>query len=301
MFDFSTSTGITMTHFREWAGEIANSYLSAGAIPTDTLVKIAKSEDLSPSQVEILAAEVNKTIHNIKYASASEKYHAADFPLADAKIAIQKLQIDGGPIKIAAQFSEPVFDKPEIDLFKAFGIPQDVEMDKTASIKQQSSAVMEKTALLRQKINDKLMEIRSESELQKSAFIKQARQCMIDESNSLDRMKVLGMFDHFVKAAQMPHGKKLLAKVAYVMMKEGKLEPGAANKAISYFTKEGDCKAPEELISQNLPGQVINGDHPLYITLKTIGDLDADYLRYENQGLLIDDKVRILGQKVRAL
>ena len=182
------STGVTMTHFREWAGEIANSYMSSGAIPTDTLVKIAKSEELSPSQVEVLAAEVNKTIHNIKYASASEKYHAADFPLADARIAIQQLQIDGGSVKIAAQFSEPVFNQPELDLYKAFNIPQDVEMDKTASIKQKLNHTLEKTALLKQKLDDRLMELRSESELQKIAFIKEARRCMIDESNSMDRL-----------------------------------------------------------------------------------------------------------------
>lgn len=302
MFDLTdaVSAGVTMAHFREWAGEITNSYFSASALPTDTLTKIARTEELTPHQVEVLAGEANKMIHSQKYAGAQEKYHAADFPLADAKQAIMNLQLDGGNVKVAAQFSEPVFDRPELDLYKAFGV-QPETMDKTASVKHQLKVAEEKAQLLKSKISDKLFEVKTASENARNTFIKEARQCLLEESNSVDRMKVLGQLDHFVKSAGIPSGKKLLAKVAYVLMKEGKLEPSAANQAIAYFTKEGDQKAPQDLISENLPVNVVNGEHPLYITLKTVGDTEADLLRYHQQGLLVDDKLRILKQKIRAL
>lgn len=302
MFDISgdASSGKTMAHFREWAGEIANSYFSANAIPTDTLTKIARTEELTPHQVELLAAETNKLIHSHKYANASDKYHAADFPLADARQAIQSLQIDGGVTKVSASFSDPVYEKQEIDLYKAFGVAPEV-LDKTAALKPRMKLACEKATLLKQKIDDKIFEVKTAAETARNSFIKTARQHMLEEGNSLDRMKILSHLNHFVKAAGIPVGKKMLAKLAYVLMKEGKLEPAAANRVIAYFTKEGDEKAPAELISGHLQGQIVNGQHPLYITLKTVGDHEADLLRYQQQGLLVDDKLRILKQKIREL
>lgn len=302
MFELTdgVSGGFSMSHVREWAGEIANSFFASNALPTDTLTKIAKTEELTPHQVEVLAAEANKLIHAHKYAGEGDKYHAADFPMADAREAVKCLQVDGGTVKVAARFSEPVANLPELDLYKAFGV-QPEELDKTANIKHHLKNAEEKATLLKQKIDDKLFEVKTAAEVAQHTFIKMARQSMLEEGTSLDRLSILGKLDQFVKIAGFAHGKKLLAKVAYVLMKEGKLEPSAANKAIAYFTKEGDQKAPQELISENLPCQVINGQHPLYISLKTVGDLEAEMLRYQQEGLLVMDKLRILKQRVRAL
>lgn len=303
MFDFLTSgvsAGVTMANMREWAGEIANSFFNANALPTDTLTKIARSEELSPHQIQVLAGEANKYIHTHKYASAEEKYHAADFPLADAKQAIASLQLDGGSIKVAAHFVDPIFEDKGPDAYEMFGIKPEV-LDKTASVKHQVKTAEEKLELLKQKLDDKSFMLKSAYEKATYDFIKMARQCLIEESNSADRMKVLGQLDQFVKIAKSKSGKKLLAKVAFVLMKEGKLEPSIANRSISYFTKEADEKAPQELISDRLPTQVINGDHPLYITLKTVGDLEAQLLRHEQEGLLVQDKLKILKQRARAL
>lgn len=304
MFDFfneRVSAGVTMANMKEWAGEIANSFFNANALPTDTLTKIAKTEELTPHQVEVLAGEANKLIHTHKYASAEEKYHAADFPLADPKVAVANLQLDGGAVKTASiHLPEPKFETPEMDMFKAFGV-QPEEMDKTASVKHHVKLAEEKLELMNQKIQDQAFLLKTAYTNAHNDFIKQARQCLIEESTSSDRMKVLGQLDHFVKSAGLKHGKKLLAKLAYVMMKEGKLEPSVANKAIAYLSKEADEKAPDEMISGRLPVQVVNGDHPLYITLKTVGDREADLLRNEQEGLLVQDKLKLLKQRVRAL
>ena len=45
----------TMDHYKEWAGEISSSYLNCGTPPTETLVKIAQSEELKPHQIQLLA------------------------------------------------------------------------------------------------------------------------------------------------------------------------------------------------------------------------------------------------------
>ena len=134
-----------------------------------------------------------------------------------------------------------------------------------------------------------------------NSFIKQARQLVFEGDNSIERMKILGMVDQFAKQAESKQAKKLLAKVAYVLKREGKLEPHHANIALDYFTKEADCKAPEELISSNLPARIINGDHPLYISIQTIDNLQSQKARNDRASAIVDDKLRIIKQKIRAL
>lgn len=292
----------TMENYREWAGEIANSYLKAGALPTNTLVKIAQAEDLTPHQIETLAGEANQAIHQAKYAGVEEKYFAADFPLADSKSVIKQLQLDGGETKVAAAMPEPVVPDEGPTPEEMFGVPIE-EMDKTAEVKHDAKTAHEKLASLKSRIQDKIT-LTNEEYLQNThSFIKQARNEMLSQGSSAERMKTLGQLTHFVKCADMQNtGHKVLAKLAHVLMEEGKLEPAEAKVAINYFmSKEADVKAPESLISKNLPAQIVNGEHPLYITLKTIRDNEADILRFKERGLLVDDKLKMLNQKIRAL
>lgn len=287
----------SMDYFKEWAGEIASAYLGSGVTPNVTLSKIASSAELVPHQVELLAAEANKLIHQHKYAGAEDKYHAANFPLADAKEVIKDLQISE-EVKVA-NFVEPVIEV-EYDPFKMFGVTPELQ-DKTASVKHNLRSAAFNSELLQQKLADARIETASKLESAQHSFIKQARQMVLDADTSADRMKVLGFIDHFTKCAKVNSKKPLLAKLAYVLEKEGKLEPKHAKVASEYFTKEADCKAPQELISENLNVQVVNGSHPLYITLKTIDDLEADNLRFNRESKIVDDKVKILNQKIRAL
>lgn len=302
--DFETSK-YSMADFREWAGSIANSFLNSDITPTSSLEKIAKDEELSPHQIELLAAETNKLIHQSKYASVANKYHAADFPLADAKAVIEGLQI-GETVKTAS-FQEPVFQQEELDYDKFFGLDMAKEgcdktaMVKVASVKHQLQVAVQSFDQLMSKHADQRIVDATDLENAELGFIKQARQLAFEGDNSIERMKILGMCDALVKEAGSKASKKLLAKVAYVLGKEGKLEPAHATKAIEYFTKEADCTAPDELISENMPARIVNGDHPLYISIKTIDNIQSRRDRNHRDAHLVHDKLQILKQKIRAL
>jgi hypothetical protein len=300
-FTSASAPSVSMDHYREWAGEIANSYFNANAEPTSTLKKIAQVEELTPHQIEVLAAEANKLIHQQKFASADEKYFAANFPLADAGEVVKGCQVDGGETKVAADFSAPQVSDQGPDAFDMFGV-EDVPMSKTASIKHNLKTAHIKLKHLQQKTQDQLIMQKHANIINEKKFIKEARQAMIEEPNSAARVEVFKQFDQFVKSAGFEQGRVLLAKTAYVLAREGKLEPSFAKKAMDYYmSKTADQKAPEELISENLPARIINGNHPLYVTLKTIADGEAEALRYENSCSLIDDKLRVVEQKIRAL
>jgi hypothetical protein len=291
---------VSMTHYREWAGEIANSYFNAGVAPTETLTKIAQIEELVPHQIEVLAAEANKEIHKHKYAAVQDKYFAADFPLADAKLVVKSLQADGGAEKLSAIMPEPTFKAKELDLFAAFGVSPET-LDKTASVRHQLKVASVKGALLEQKIEDKLTMAKFAAEASERNFIKTARQYVLLKDDSAGRMRALGDLEHFVKSADMLEGRTPLAKLAYALGKEGLLTHDHLKKAFGYLSKEADVKAPEELISEWLPAQVVNGEHPLYITLKTFRDCKNALEDCYNDHKLIHDKFSVVKQKVRAL
>lgn len=289
-----------MATFREWAGSIANSYLNGGVLPTASLTKIAQSEELTPHHIEVLAAEANKEIHRIKYASATDKYFAADFPLANAREVIGKLQVDGGTEKVAVRIPDPVFQPKEVDMYKMWGIEPE-PVDKTASLRPQLRSAAERCEVLARGYEDKAILSKFSADAAAEKFIKLARQFVNQEENPSDRMKALGKLDHFVKSAEMLEGRQLLAKVAYILGREGKITPAQTKVAFNYFIKEADMKAPEELISSWLPAQIVNGEHPLYITLKLHKDCKKSFSDNYDRHKLIEDRLGTIHQKVRAL
>lgn len=295
---------ISMSHFREWANSAASNYMGGGDDPTETLCKVARQENLVPHQIHTLAAEINKTLHQKKYASEQNKYHAADFPLANAREAVSRLQADGGEVKLAMQLEEPKFSDPMPDPYAMFGVKPEGEIDKTASIKHELKGSIEKTANLREKLADAMRIGAMEADALELQFIKTARQHVLANSmSSDDRMQRLGELNHFFKEGGLQGRSQVpLAKLAYVLGREGLLEKADASKAFSFWMdKKADQEAPEEWISPLLKARVVNGQNPLYITLKTYDDkcraLDIHKDRYQ----LVDDRLKIMRQKVRAL
>lgn len=295
---------LSMEHFREWAGQIASGYLNSNVAPTESLVKIAQIEELTPSQIETLAGESNKLIHQLKFGSAKEKYFAADFPLADAKIACSRLQARGeGAVEVDMPMPKVAQDnKFDAMLYKAFGVEPEAPMDKTASVRHELKTAAIRGELVSQKCADDAYMKKVAMEGAERTFIKTARQHVIGADCSLDRMKRLGDVDHMAKQANLIEcSRKPLEKLAYALGREGLLEPKHAKLAMEYFAKEGGEEAPKELISDFLSARVVNGTHPLYITLKTFNDcssaLDLSRERYQ----LVDDKLRVVAQKIRSL
>lgn len=295
-------TKLSLETVREWAGSIANEYLLSGTLPTQALCKIAQVEELTPPQIEMVAAEANKLIHTQKHASMKDKYFAADFPHANAKEVIGKLQASGGGVKLAAQLLDPIFKPQGPDEHAMFGIKPEV-MDKTASVRRELKDAYEKVALLKQKTEDRLFLLKSACADAEREFIKKARQMVLSSANSpTERLQVIGSIDHFVKCAGMRFARTSLAKLAHVLKQEGLLLPQSAEETIDYFmSKEADVKAPDELISPWISARVVNGNHPLYITLKTFRDATQEARDCSHRYNLIHDQVEMVKQRIRAL
>lgn len=292
-------------HAREFANSVANNYLSSEIEPNESICKLASTEGWTPEQIKVVATEANKAIHGALYKTASEKYHAADFPLADVTKILEKLQLHDGHDKIAAQFVEPILEKeygPTAE--DMFGVKVE-EMDKTASVKHRVKVAHEKASLLQQKIHDTLSMENLRLDNAEKAFMKEARQLILQESlTSLDRYRTFGSCYHFAKVAGFGEmAKPTFAKLAYVLGKEGLIEPKNAKEAMSYFmSKEADQKVPEHMISKALDGvEICNGNHPLYIKLNTIEVHKRAKEGLENRFKIVQDTLEGLSQRIRAL
>lgn len=292
---------LSMDHFREWAGTIAGQYLNEGTLPTEALCKTAQAEDLTPDSINVLAAEINKEIHRQKFASAEDKYFAADFPLADAAVAIRRLQADGGETKVASLMPEPVIKKAEADPFEAFGVKPESQ-DKTASLRHELRHANQKLEAMDRMLQDKVAVLSMQRESTAATFIKQARDFVLsDAMNQPQRLAALEKLALFVKSAGMQFAAPLVSEVAASLGRDGLLTREQVKTASEKAEKTADLKAPEGLISPTLPAQIVNGNHPLYITLKTFRDQSNALRNYDQQLKLTQDQLRIIKQKVRAL
>lgn len=292
-------------HAREYANSVANNYVSSGIAPNESVVKLASSEGWTPEQIKVVATEANKAIHSVLYKTASEKYHAADFPLADVSKILETLQIHDGQDKIAAQFVDPILEKeygPSAE--DMFGVKVE-ELDKTASVKGHVKVAQEKAGLLRQKIYDDLSMENLRIDNAEKAFMKEARQLIMQNSlTALDRYKTFGTCYQFAKTAGFEEiSKESFAKLAFVLGKEGLIETNRAKEAMNYFMdKTADQKVPEHLISKNLTGlEICNGEHPLYITLNTVDIHKRRKEGLENRFKIVQDTLDGLSQRIRAL
>jgi hypothetical protein len=301
------SSGFDMMTARECANNVANAYINEGLEPNDYLCKMAAERSFTPEQVKIVATEANKAIHSYRYKEASDKYSAADFPLADAKLILSKLQAhDESQVKVAAHFTAPKISQGATLVqsdYDFFGIIPE-EMDKTASVKQKLSAGLEKTALLRDKVQDRLVDLQNQFNAAEESFIKEAKEMiLVNGVNEAERYRTLGSIFHFTKqAGKLDCAKNSLAKLAHVLKAQEILSPELADEAFNFFVKEADQQAPTHMISKHLDGvEIVNGNHPLYITLDTISHCKQESEHEQNRYKMIMDTLGNIKQKIRAL
>lgn len=305
MFDINFGIKkISMDMIREWAHEATNTYLTTGVEPSFTIEKIASSEELLPHQIQTLCAEANKLIHTQKYASETDKYHAANFPHADASRIIDALKVSD-QVKIGSMESFQPDVSDELDLSSYFGIDEGQGHTKSASLKQEASTAVEKLEDFVKKASLDEIEQQSKLESSQNSFVKQAVQMLNVCDNESSRLSTLGQIFLFTKSAGFEtKGKDLLNKVAHVISYNGLISKESLEDLTKFFmSKEADCKAPQSLISDELLGkvQIVNGDHPLYITLETINKYDSELAKTRDYSNIAQDKLKILKQKIRAL
>lgn len=297
------SNVISIGTYKEWAASVAGSYFSSGIEPNASVEKIASSYELTPDQIGILAAESNKTIFHEKFAKMEQKYFAADFPLADAKKIIQNL----GCEKMASTgyFVDPIIQKESVDIVSMIsnitGIPMEdtSDMQKTASIKENLKDFQIKLSKAKLTVRDELFEKKASVRNLEEKALSLVKEAMVLMDNESARLQMMGGVINMVHSAGLwKQASKTLAKIAYAVGELGLISREKANMLSDELIANGANECPAGLISEKLQGKVINGEHPLYITLNTLDETKRKIERLTTIGAGIDNRLGIIDQKL---
>lgn len=303
MFDFLVGDVPTKTVDLELAKEFAKQAMSAfmGQTPTplnNTISKIASIEQLNPDQISLVCQEANKMVNTEMFKVAEDKY--TNFELADASVIIGGL--DGTEKVASAAVSDSDFELAPGEVEAYFN---DFTITKTAGhaglvddSKRQNRIQFEKLAVEKQNLDDDMYAYRSAVELLENKFVKIARNQLLPYGLK-ERRGAFPYIAQFCKQAGLTqdrtHG--LMTFLDTVMVRQGLLE------------KTADMKVDSELISDKLNARIVNGNHPLFIVVKTIADKDSEKKLYQDRGNIIKEKMdsygangSILGKKsIKAL
>jgi hypothetical protein len=260
----------------------------------DTLKKIASQEQLTPHQIEYVAAESNKAVWAKLF--SMDKIASYDFPLADAKAVIGDLQVSHKPSEVKAAdldyLSPPTSTKvASFDPMAALGLQED-NIAKTASarkeVKRDLQARLEKLSSAKEEL-ERLMIVESTAiENLETLFVKTSRTMLIEQPLD-ERGAGMDKVAEFLRGCGKPeHARKLMFKLAHVMQRQG-------------LIKVADLKAPEQYISDKMPARIVNGRHALYVTIKTLFD-KYDYRDTLGQRFeIVDSSLPVVKEKIREL
>jgi hypothetical protein len=297
MFSFlveeAPTTHVDLDLIQDFAKQAASAYLGHGQIPLNqTISKIASVEKLNPDQVGLVCQEANKLVHTQLFKTAEDKY--TEFELAKPEEIVSSLE---GAEKTASISVDDYAIRPnenfnEFSITKTAGhnglyIPESVK----------KKATLEKLAFEQQQIEDAYIQKNTELKELERKFVKIARDELtpyrIDE-----RRKHFSALASFCKSAGVSEDttKRLMGLLDTVMVRQGLLE------------KTADVKADPELISDNLDARIINGNHPLYIVVKTIPEVEDKKKLYQERYNWIQEQVQgynadgaILRQEAKGL
>jgi hypothetical protein len=289
-----------LEHFSKLA---AKRYIEERAPLNETIMKIAKENELNRHQIERVCEMANIATHQGLWTKTAQK-DKISFPLADAKIVTAGCNCDqapdpcgdggGGGGDIDSDYAGPPKGMPGMgpSIASMMGVdPNGGHNGLTAQPERTKIIVM-------------LQKKAAERDRLKSATIMNGAILETLEKKAWNAVKqtVLGgeSFRH-VYAAAVGVG---LAKVAaeYLPKFQERLISEVAGSVRARLEKTAISPAPEELISENLGNMnVINGAHPVLVLLDTVQKKTGE-IKNGLFGLLrIDDELKVLNQRLKEL
>lgn len=286
-----------LDYLNELSKQATYAYFGKEQVPLHlSITKTAKLEKLTPEQIEIVCQGANKQVHAQMFKTASNKY--TTFDLADSKKIVEELE---GTSKTAnykgGMDAENSFDtdynlKPYEKVasvssdFSICGLVTKTDNSpRVEAIKK--AAFSEKVKLAQSKVADQIIATNNKIKTADLSFVKIARNMLLPyridaRPNEMKKIAYVCIREGLGKEKTA----KLLNSTKLVMEKQGLLE------------KRADLKVDESLISSALESsgvKVINGNHPLIITIKTIVDEGARKRDLESKYNQIQTEVQNYG------
>lgn len=271
----------------------ARRYLQEGVALNDSIRKLAAENDLNPNQIERVCEMANIATHQGLWSKTAQKESIA-FDLADARNVIQVVGVRGGSdaAPCGAEYMGPpaALPAPGPSLMSLMGGDAGHQGMYEEPERKKIVIVIQKHAAARKMLQDKVLVQGMELEsLEKQAYAK-VKQCALSGASFTD------MYQAAYEAG--------LGKIAeeYFPQFEDRLIEETHGDVKKRLVKEAIARAPEDLISNNLGNiTVINGAHPVLISLDTIQRKTGEIKNGLHNMLRIDDEIKVFTQRMREL
>jgi len=282
----------------------AKRYVEERAPLTDTIRKIAAENDLNSNQIERVCEMANIATHRALWSKTAEKESVA-FPLANPREVVdvvEKRPLDSSdpgspmisPCSADSDYMGPPkgISAPGPTMASMFNSDPDSVHNGLSEEPEKKSIViiLQKKAAAREDLKSKILYQGMQLEsLEKQAF------------NAVKQAVLGGASFYQVYEASVGAG---LGKVAeeYLPKWQTQIVNEAHGTQRLRLEKLAISKAPADLISENMGNTtVINGAHPVLISLDTVQRKTDEVKQGLHNLLRIDDEVKVFNQRLREL
>jgi hypothetical protein len=277
-------SGVPAEKLRLLAKIASNRYLSDKVPLTGSLQKIADENGLNTHQVARVAEMANHETHAALWASEPDKTKVA-FAVADpSKVSVKEAPRESRP---STERSVPRRDRGP-STSEMFGVnPQNVHNGLTdVPEKKQIIVIIEKRAAAKRGIEDDLIKTTMLHEHEEKNLGRLVKQAYLGDGIKLDQLYAAACAEGLGDVA----GEYFPKIAAQLQMELGRAE----------LTKLA-WKAPEELIDYDVPLTIVNGAHPVMISLDALLKYRDDVMTFNGRMSRINDEVTILGERLREL
>lgn len=298
----SPQTKIASDRLELFAQSAAKQYLDSGVSLNNSISKFAQENDLNRNQIERVCEMANIKTHQALWTKTAEKETVA-FPLADSKTIVQVMRPKPLPDEEApsqpspspcSDYSSPPCGLPSSGPSLVSMLGSDPAQShhglSNESERKKVIIVIEKKAAERERLRDHLLMKGMELETAESRAYDQVKQAALG-----------GVPMYQIYAACVGAGLRKVAE-EYLPKFEERLISSTHGTIRVALEKNAIGKAPEEFISSNLGNTtVINGAHPLLVSLDTLQKKTGEIKNGIHNMLRIDDELKVFKQKVRDL
>lgn len=285
MFNFlvngASSSSTNLEILGEYAKQAAYAYLGNDQTPlNDSIKKIAFVEKLEPEQISVVCQEANKLVHTELFKTAEDKYTV--FTIAKPEEIIPSLE---GETKVASFEVSDYDNPPSSHGSKDFSVCKNIGhsgFQKTAM--QEKKATVMKLGMKLEELRDSFYQVNTKLEKLENDFVKISRNMLLPYRIDQRRAQYPSISSFCTSAGMnIKTAERLIDLLDQVMVKQGLLE------------KNSSSKADPNLISENLNVRIVNGDHPLYIVVKTIPEVEDKKKLHQERYNLIRDQINACG------
>jgi len=279
----------------------AKRYLEEGAKLNDVITKLAKENELNANQISRVCEMANIATHQGLWSKTAQKEKIA-FPLADSKVVLASCGCGPGdgsvdpetlPVTTSDYAGPPRgIPQPGPSMASMMGVdPASVHNGLAGpSERQRVIVILQKQAAARQQLADQVMRLGMEVEsLEKQAF-EQVKQTVLGGATMRQVLVASVIAGHAKLAGEL------------IPQFERRLIADTHGDVRARLVKLAIAPVAADLISENLGNTtIINGAHPVLVSLDTIQRKTDEIKNGLRDILRINDEITINQQKLRDL